>query len=86
MDKKYIALSLLCLSLCAASACTPKAHEPLTFEQQEAERAKTQCQQEASDMVDDGPQNSDNPLWANYFEMCMHRMGITDAELKKMWY
>lgn len=37
-------------------------------------------------MNGEGLQNSGNPLWAAYFEMCMHRLGVTDAELKKMWY
>jgi len=87
MNKKYIVLTtLLALTLACGCACTPKRPSPPTFAQEELNRAKSQCQQEASDMVDSGPQDSSNPLWGSYFEMCMHRLGVTDAELKKMWY
>ena len=86
MNRTYLLSALAALLLCGLAACTPKQEAPMSLEEQQALQAKAHCQQEASDMVDEGPQNSDNPLWAGYFEMCMHRLGVTDAELKKMWY
>ena len=64
----------------------PRHSAPLTFEEQQALAAKQQCSEEASAMNSEGPHNSSNPFWSSYFEMCMHRLGVTDAELKKMWY
>ena len=85
MNKIYLLSTLAALLLCGLVACSPRQEAPMSLEERHAMQAKAQCQQEASDMVDEGPQNSDDPLWAGYFEMCMHRLGVTDAELKKMW-
>ena len=82
----FSAIALSMALTLGMSACTSRTQHPPTFEQQELQRAKEQCQQEASDMVDGGAQNSENPLWSSYFEMCMHRLGVTDAQLKQMWY
>lgn len=84
--RALILATTLTLGLLALTACAPRQSAPLTFEEQQALVAKKQCSEEATAMNGEGLQNSSNPLWAAYFEMCMHRLGVTDAELKKMWY
>ncbi len=83
---KNIVTLLLVLGLFALAGCAARQSRPLTFEEQQAQAAKAQCSEEATAMNSEGLHNSSNPFWASYFEMCMHRLGVTDAELKKMWY
>lgn len=47
--------------------------------------AVTECKSSASDM-NDGPKNSNNPLWASYFEMCMSTRGYERNAYKHLWY
>ncbi|MGE9984686.1 hypothetical protein [Desulfovibrio sp. SGI.169] len=77
---------LLALSLFAMTGCAARHPRPLSFEEQQAQAAKTQCLEEATSMNSEGAHNSSNPFWTAYFEMCMRRLGVTNAELKKMWY
>lgn len=87
--KRFIGLFLaatLCISALAACAPQYRHQEPQTFEEQEAQRAKVQCEREATAMNGSGIFTSNNPLWDSYFVMCMHRLGVTDAQLKNMWY
>lgn len=84
--RALILATTLTLGLLALTSCAPRQSAPLTFEEQQALAAKKQCSEEATAMNGEGLHNSGNPLWAAYFEMCMHRLGVTDAELKKMWY
>ena len=86
MKKRILSALLLALCLAGLTACAPRHSAPLTFEEQQALAAKQQCSEEASAMNSEGPHNSSNPFWSSDFEMCMHRLGVTDAELKKMWY
>lgn len=83
---KIIMPLILALGLFTLAGCAPRYHAPPTFEEQQAQAAKAQCSEEATAMNSEGVHNSSNPFWASYFEMCMHRLGVTDAELKKMWY
>ena len=78
MKKRILSALLLALCLAGLTACAPRHSAPLTFEEQQALAA--------SAMTSEGPHNSSHPFWSSYFEMCMHRLGVTDAELKKMWY
>lgn len=57
----------------------------LTFEEQQAYMAKQQCAQAASDMNPEWPSSS-NPYWDDYFTMCMHQFGISNAALRRMWH
>lgn len=66
-----------------ALACQPP--RPLTFEEQEAYMAKQQCIQEANSMNSEWP-SSENPYWNAYFVMCMNKLGISDAAIRRMWY
>ena len=79
---------LLCaLALAAALGCAPRGvQRPLTFEEQQVRMAEAQCRQEASQMNPEWRGNSRYFPWRAYFEMCMHRLGVTDAELKTLWY
>lgn len=77
---------LLALALFVLSGCAARQSRPLTFDEQQALTAKAQCSEEATAMNSEGAHNSSNPFWTAYFEMCMRRLGVTKAELKKMWY
>lgn len=79
----HFCLVLLCCATLAACAARPSA--PLTFEEQQARAAKVQCAASASGMTD-GVQNSSNMYWRSYFEMCMNSLGVSEAEMKKLWY
>lgn len=70
-------------AVCLLLACTPP--RPLTFEEQEAYMAKQQCSQEATNMNPDWP-GSDNPLWSDYFVMCMNSLGIDDTALRRLYF
>ncbi|SDF14486.1 hypothetical protein [Desulfovibrio legallii] len=80
------ALLLCALALIAALGCAPRQQRPLTFEEQQLRMAEAQCRQEASSMNPEWRGNSRYFPWRAYFEMCMHRLGVTDAELKTLWY
>lgn len=76
-------LSFLFFSALFLSACG-KPRE-LTFEEQQACMAKQQCAQAATEMNPEWPSSS-NPYWDDYFVMCMHQFGISNAALRRMWY
>lgn len=79
---KNLALFFMALFL---AGCALQPQKPMTFEEQQAQAAKQQCSQEATNMA--GPNTwESNPYWNDYFVMCMHNFGITDEQLKKMWY
>lgn len=80
---KTALLSCLLIALAFLGACG-KPRE-LTFEEQQAYMAKQQCAQAASDMNPEWPSSS-NPYWDDYFVMCMHQFGISNAALRRMWY
>lgn len=80
----WAAILAACIMLSACSGLF-KPPRPLTFEEQQEYMAKQQCAQEATDMNPEWP-NSNNPLWSSYFVMCMHRLGVSDAALARMWY
>lgn len=83
---KTVMTLLLALGLLVLSGCAARQTRPLTFEEQQALAARAQCSEEATSMNSEGAHNSSNPFWNAYFEMCMRRLGVTNAELKKMWY
>lgn len=82
---RFVALITLALAMMLVAGCPGHQHLPLTFEQEEALRAKEQCTNDAS-LMNDPPHNSRNHSWKSYFEMCMRRFGVSDKELGAMWY
>lgn len=80
-----LAAAFLLGALLAVALTACGAPRPLTFEEQEAYMAKQQCEQEATNMA--GPSwGGGNIYWTDYFVMCMHQLGISDAALNRMWY
>lgn len=81
---KFRTVFLLILTVTALTACAPQ--KPLTYEQQALQEAQQECSSAATSM-NDGPHNSNNPLWKSYFEMCMRtKFDVTNAQLKTLWY
>ena len=81
--RTLILTGVLALAL-LAGACAPQ--KPLTPEQQLLQEAKNDCSAAATSM-NDAPYNSSNPFWNSYFVMCMNtKYGVTDAQLKTLWY
>ena len=84
----FHALSALALTLVlTAAGCAPREPAPPpTFEQMQLRMAREQCAQDATDMNPEVRRFGSNVLWRNYFEMCMRRLGVTDAALKTIRY
>lgn len=82
MKFKAISLLMIFMAVFLYGCGKPR---PLTFEEQEAYMARQQCAQEATNMNPEWP-SSDNPFWDDYFVMCMHQLGISNAVLRRMWY
>lgn len=84
MRKKMKKLIILFMAFFLAGCALPQ-QKPMTFEEQQACAARQQCEEEATNMA--GPNTwQSNPYWNDYFVMCMNRLGVSDAQLKKMWY
>ena len=64
------------------AACTPQKILHLDERQQ---IDVDECKASASS-INDPPYNSNNQLWASYFEMCMTQRGFTAEELRGIWY
>lgn len=79
----------LCLSALAAllmlAGCSGKQHKAESIEDYNLTSSMEECKRSASDM-NDGPKNSNNPLWASYFEMCMSTKGYKRSDYKHLWY
>lgn len=82
MIKRY-GIAGLVAALCLLSACGGQPR-PLTIEEQDAYMIRRTCIREANN-VNPGFQGPWNPLWLDYYAMCMKSMGVSDAVLNRMW-
>lgn len=81
---------ILCLSalatLCMLAGCNAhRQHKTESIADYNLNTSFEECKRSASDM-NDGPKNSNNPLWTSYFEMCMSSKGYTRSDYKHFWY
>ncbi|WP_300551769.1 hypothetical protein [Desulfovibrio sp.] len=78
---------LLALCLMAgflACGCAPRERPPLTFDDQQALAANQQCRAEATQMNNEWRGDTSYFPWRAYYDMCMRRFEISDAEVRKL--
>lgn len=79
-------LLLLCLVLpLAVAACVPRQQQPLSFDDQQALAAHRQCREDATQMNPEWRGNTGYAPWRAYYDMCMRRFEITDAQMRRLW-
>ena len=77
-------LALYLMTGLLACGCTPRERPSLTFDDQQALAANQQCRAEATQMNNEWRGDTSYFPWRSYYEMCMRRFEISDAEMRKL--
>ena len=64
--------------------CAPRERPPLTFDDHQALAANQQCRAEATQMNTEWRGDTSYFPWRAYYNMCMKRFEISDAQMRKL--